>query len=412
VTGAPTPADARLVRRAGLVVAAQTAAAVAVVVGCVAVLVLVLTGRAQHANAERVARTAATSAQSVARPPVGVVLLIRGTDGRLAVSPGAPAAMSSIDVSHLPTGLSTIEVPLEPEDPADLTPFQVYTLNRNGQRVAAALDISYQRAETQRLVTSLLVAGLIGVVAAAAVGWLIGIRTVRPLSRALALQRQFVTDASHELRTPLSILHTRAQVIGRRTDVDARTRADLQRLAGDAQVLGEIINDLLLSAELQQHPEIHELVDLGILAHEVVDNFTPAADGRRVRLTAETSGEPVVVAGVPIALRRAINALTDNALGHTPAAGNVTITVTKHATTATIAVTDTGEGIDPAQAGDLLDRFARAPHAPGRGHRFGLGLALVREIVQAHGGTIKLTGQPGKGAIATITLPLSPSPAA
>ena len=227
MTRTPAPADARLVRRAARVVAAQTAAAVAIVVACVAVLVLFLTVRAQHTSAERIARTAATSAQSVAAPPVGIVLLIRDANGRLTISPGAPAGMSSIDVSRLPNGLSTKKVALDPEDPAELTPFQIYALNRDGQRVAAALDTSYQAAETHRLAISLLIAGLIGIVGAAAVSWLIGTHTVRPLSRALALQRQFVTDASHELRTPLSILHTRAEVIGRRKNVDARTRADL-----------------------------------------------------------------------------------------------------------------------------------------------------------------------------------------
>lgn len=410
MTREPTPVDAKLVRRATLVVATQTAAAVAIVVSCVAVLVLLLTQRAQHASAERIVRTAASSAQSVAEPPVGIVLFIRGEDGRLAVSPGAPAAMSSVDIAHLPNGPSTVRVATDPEDPAETTPFQVYALTRDGHRVVAALDITYQTAETHGLVVSLVIAGLIGIGAAAVVSWLIGARAVRPLSRALALQRKFVTDASHELRTPLSILHTRAEVISRRASVDPRTRADLELLVGDARVLGDIINDLLLSAELQQHPEMHELVDLAVLADDVVESFAPAADAGGVTLTTDTPRAPVVVAGVPIALRRAVNALIDNALGHTPSAGAVTITVTAYEATAAIAVTDTGEGLDPAEAGRLLDRFARAPHAPGRGRRFGLGLALVREVVQAHGGTMSLTGRPGQGATATITLPLASQP--
>lgn len=199
-------------------------------------------------------------------------------------------------------------------------------------------------------------------------------------------------------------------MISRRASVDPRTRADLELLVGDARVLGDIINDLLLSAELQQHPEMHELVDLAVLADDVVESFAPAADAGGVMLTTDTPRDPVVVAGVPIALRRAVNALIDNALGHTPSAGAVTITVTADEATAAIAVTDTGEGLDPAEAGRLLDRFARAPDAPGRGRRFGLGLALVREVVQAHGGTVSLTGRPGQGATATITLPLASQP--
>src|SRR6185312_7428485 len=98
--------------------------------------------------------------------------------------------------------------------------------------------------------------GLVGIVAAAVAGAFLGRRAVRPLARALSLQRRFVADASHELRTPLAVLHTRAELIRRRLDRasparDDRLRADVVQLAADTRALGEVVEDLLLSAELQ-----------------------------------------------------------------------------------------------------------------------------------------------------------------
>jgi signal transduction histidine kinase len=307
-------------------------------------------------------------------------------------------------VTRLSPGPGTADVAIDPEDPQETTRFLLYTYDRPGQRVVAALDADYLAAEQHALVIALLAAGLGGVVAATAVGWLIGNRAVRPLGHALALQRRFVADASHELRTPLTIVHTRAQVIARRAQVDDRTRADLERLVTDTRVLGDIVNDLLLSAELQHRPEAHELIDLCRLAGDVAESFAPAAEAAGVTLRSEAPHPAVIVAGVPVAIRRAVNALVDNALAHTPTTGTVTVRVSRRDGAAEIAVIDNGEGIHAADAQRLVQRFARAPDAPGRGRRFGLGLALVSEVVEAHGGTLKLSGRPGEGATATITL--------
>lgn len=407
MNGPTRPADARLVRRAALVIAVQTAVAVAVVVTGVAVLVLVLTVREQHADAERIVRAAATSAQDVLDPPPGVILLIRGTDGRVSVSPGASQGIQSLNIDQLPAGLSEVQLPRDAKhDGSDQARYQVYAVDRDGQRVVAALDSRYRAYETDRLVTSLLLAGLVGVAAAALVGWLIGSRAVRPLGAALAIQRRFVADASHELRTPLTILHTRAQLLARRADVDPRTRQDLHHLVDDTRVLADIVNDLLLSAEMQHRPDSRERVDLADLAREVAGGFAAAAEQAGVSLTVDTPPDvAATVAGVPVALRRAVNALLDNALGHTHPGDAVMLKVTRDEDHVILAVIDNGEGLDPTEAAALTERFARGPQAPGRGRRFGLGLALVREVVHAHDGTLTLAGQLGQGATATITLP-------
>jgi signal transduction histidine kinase len=96
----------------------------------------------------------------------------------------------------------------------------------------------------------------------------------------------------------------------------------------------------------------------------------------------------------------------DNALGHSHRGGEVLIRVSNVDGRVELSVVDHGDGFDPGDSTTLTKRFARGRDAPGQGRRFGLGLALVSEVVQAHGGTLRLDGRPGQGATATISLPV------
>jgi signal transduction histidine kinase len=402
VKGRPAAAadgDARLVRRAALLVAAQTAVAVAIVVAVVAALALSLTVREQKRSSEGLLKDAANDRKSFTHAPSGITMIGRYPDGKVVTSAGAIDELTSLDIAKLPSGYSKRTFPGVGE-------FQLYVCDPPDRRVVAALDLSVPAKESNRLLNALLIAGAVGIAAAAAVGWLIARRAVRPLGTALALQRRFVADASHELRTPLTILHTRAQLLRRRAGPDPAMRQNLDRLIADTRALTEIVNDLLLSTEMRHRPDARESVDLAELARDVADGFGPAAEEAGIRLVVEVPPDQhTAVAGVPAALRRAISALVDNALGHNHAGGTVTLSVTDHGSTVELAVIDDGEGLDPGEATKLTERFARGTDAPGRGRRFGLGLALVREVVQAHGGTLRLDGQPGLGATATISVP-------
>ncbi|WP_034593462.1 sensor histidine kinase [Hamadaea tsunoensis] len=400
-------ADARLVRRAAWVVAAQTAAAVALVVAGIILVVLVFTVREQRTDAERIVHDAATAARDVTPEQPQIVLLeSTGPGTTVESSTNAPDVLRRLDIRSLPPGRSTVRAPRTGHGD-DNTEYLLYAADRGDVRMVAALDTRFRAYETRRLGTSLLIAGIAGILAAAAIGWFVGRRAVRPLAGALAMQRRFVADASHELRTPLTILHTRAQLIARRphSGLDERTRRDIEGLRHDTQALTEIVNDLLLAAELEHRPELSEPVDLGELARQVAVGFNILAQQNSVRLTAETPAAPVVIAGVAVALRRAVNALVDNALAHTGPGDEIVIAAGLDAGAATLSVTDTGEGLDPAEADTLTERFARGGTDTGRGRRFGLGLALVREVVEAHGGGLTLTGRPGEGARAVLTFP-------
>ncbi len=272
----------------------------------------------------------------------------------------------------------------------------------------AGTAITRENRHEQNIAVGILAIAGVGVISARAAGTLAARRAVRPLQEALSVQRRFVADASHELRTPLTIVHTRAQLLLARTSPDDACHTTLAQLVEDTRVLGEVVTDLLVSAQLDDGPLPRQQVELLDLARAVVSSSAVLAPGVHL----EVDGAQVTVAGAPTALRRAIACLVDNAAAHSPADGRVTVTVRAvpghGAGRAEVAVADEGVGF-PADRDRLTERFQRGPGADGSTPRFGLGLALVREIAEAHGGRLALGDRPGGGALATISLPLSPA---
>src|SRR6478735_7503828 len=136
---------------------------------------------------------------------------------------------------------------------------------------------------------ALLIAGAVGIVIAGAVGYFSARRAVRPLGDALALQRRFVADAGHELRTPLTVLHTRAQMLVRRLPVGDPSRAVAEDLLGDSRMLAEIIDELLVSAQLSADPGQGETVDVGVVILEAIATMSVLADEAQINIRNDTT---------------------------------------------------------------------------------------------------------------------------
>jgi signal transduction histidine kinase len=276
--------------------------------------------------------------------------------------------------------------------------------------VQAAYDERYLLADRQTLLLGLEIAELVGLVVAVLTGYFLAGRAIAPLLEALDRQRRFVADASHELRAPLTQLHTRAQLLARRTRRDGGPDTvieELDRLVAGTRQLGDVVEDLLLSARLRAQPQQLAPVDFGALVREAV-----AAESVRARdqgLTVELHGEPrpYLVDGVASALRRVVAGLIDNAIGHTGTGGRITLTLRESngRREVELTVADNGVGFDPRGANRIFERFSRGD--AGKGRRFGLGLALVREVVSSHNGTITASSELGKGATFTLRLPSS-----
>ncbi|MFI0373285.1 sensor histidine kinase [Actinomadura sp. 1N219] len=272
---------------------------------------------------------------------------------------------------------------------------------------AARLDAAARRRLRRRLAA----AEAAGLPVALLAGHAIARRTFAPLEDALARRRRFAADVGHELRAPLTRLHTRAQLAARRLRAGTDAAADVDRLVTGTRQLGEIVEDVLVSARLGRCPAGLAPVDLGALAGELAAAESARALERGVTIDVGRDGGRLVVRGSEPALRRVLSALVDNALRHTPSGGRVQVTVRRTRAAVELTVRDDGDGFDPRDAERLFRRSADRPPSDGPSDGsagFGLGLALAREVVDGHGGTISADGRPGAGAVFTVRLPAAP----
>jgi two-component system OmpR family sensor kinase len=399
----PPDPDRLLLRRARRTLALQNAAAITLVlliVGAVALGVVSHSGRS--ALERSLQRTAATE-EDVTDPPIGSWIFRLDAAGKLAATPGAPAGFPDREAldrvrSGGAAGLGTGKI-------GDTT-YLVQTRRKGSATVQVVGSLAASSAERRRLFVALGAAELLGLVISAATGILLARRAIAPLGDALARQRRFVADAGHELRTPLAQLHTRVQLLDR--DVRAGGTAkdietDVDHLLAGTRQLADVVDDLLLSTQLPAVDGIGEEVDLGVLAAGVVTTMSERAANEGVELVLEPDpDQPSLVRGRPTALRRVITALLDNALSHTSSGGHVAIELRTDDGHVAMIVRDDGSGFDPADARRIFDRFARGHDDR---HRFGLGLALTREVITGHGGSIEASSTPGGGAVFTIRLP-------
>lgn len=213
-------------------------------------------------------------------------------------------------------------------------------------------------------------------------------------------RRRLFADVSHELRTPLTVLqgNVEAMIDG----VYAADRAHLELVRDEAQHLERLIEDLrtLSLADTGALALNLEPVDLAGLATDVLAGFEAQAAAASVELATDAV-EPVELELDPQRVRQVVTNLVANGLRHTPAGGRISVIVRADAERATLQIRDTGSGMRPEDAEHAFDRFWRSGDSAGAG----LGLAIVRDLVAAHGGSATLVSAPGQGTTVTCTFP-------
>lgn len=218
------------------------------------------------------------------------------------------------------------------------------------------------------------------------------------IESAAGRQRQFVADAAHELRSPIASLQAQAEVAARHPD-PASSTARAEGIVTDAQRLSHLVDDLLALARLDASPRHHrQVVDLDDL---VLGEARRLRDrGPRVDTGHVSAGQ---VLGDPSALGRVVRNLLDNAVRH--AASVVTVRLVADSDAVTFVVADDGSGIPEADVERVFERFTRLDDARSRdAGGAGLGLAIVRDVVESHLGTVRLEDN-DPGARFTVTLP-------
>jgi len=315
----------------------------------------------------------------------------------------------------------------------------------DGSQTVVAVPLDQVDATERRVTDAVLAAGLAVLAAAGAAGWWLWRLGLRPIAEVTAVAsaiaagdrsrrvgagvkgteaahlarafnvmldeqeaaearlRRFVADASHELRTPVSAIGGFSD-LWRQGGIAADQLSDVMRRIGQesARMRG-LVEDLLLLAHLDEgRPLLRERVDIAALVADAALDASATHPSRSV--TVETSS-PVVVEGDEARLRQVIANLVSNALIHTDAATRVVLSASRRGTSAEFSVRDDGAGMSEQDAALAFDRFWQSDPARAS-NGAGLGLAIVRGIVDAHGGAVQLATGPGMGTTVTVALPV------
>jgi len=228
---------------------------------------------------------------------------------------------------------------------------------------------------------------------------------------------RFFANVSHEFRTPLTLTIGPLEDLrdGRHGKLDPDALNDVELALRNSRRLLGLINEILEIARLEagQLELDKRSADLGELVRESCLPFAALAERNAVTLTARIPGAPLMADVDPELLERVIANLLSNAFRHTPRAGAIVVSCSARNAEARIGVRDTGPGIPTDQLARVFERFYRADEGrsvtPGTGT--GIGLALCKELIGLHGGTIEATSDAGHGAEFVVTLPLPPGTA-
>jgi signal transduction histidine kinase len=281
----------------------------------------------------------------------------------------------------------------------------------------AGFVLTLHERQSRTLILAVTVVGLVGLAGAALVTLFVSGRALVPIRAAFATERRFVADASHEIRTPAAIIRASAEVLQREGLVVEEGRSLVADIVAESDRLGGLVDDLLALAASERGTLAIERrpVDLAEVARDTVRRAGPLAAERGIDLVGPPEGgTALLVVGDPNRLVQLLLVLVDNAFGHSPDGGRVTVTATQAGgRSAAVLVDDQGPGVPPDAREAIFEPFARLPGSRVRADAgSGLGLAIARRLAELHGGTLVATDAPGGGARFVLSLPAGASGAA
>jgi len=364
-------------------------------------------------------------------------------------APPAPSPVAEASASHLPGRFR-----IEPNGPT--LHYVVRAVPDAGEQFGAIFAGANTRSaelRLEQLLTTILIAFVVGVVPAILVGRWIAARALEPvdrmitevreisdgrslhrrlplplaqdelarlaatlnqmmtrLERSFAALRRFTADASHELKTPLTVVRAGVERAITRPDTAPETLAALEETLQEVNRMTELLDSLLTLARADEgRAELHrEPVDLRQILEEAGETGELLAEHAGVGIDIRLPSEPVVVSVDRSRVRQLALNLIENAVKYTPRGGQVSVELGSSNGRAVFTVADTGIGIAPGDLPHVFDRFWRADSARTRTSEragTGLGLAICKWIAEAHGGTIEVQSRPGRGTTFTVGLP-------
>ena len=229
-------------------------------------------------------------------------------------------------------------------------------------------------------------------------------RMLERLSDAFEIQRQFTANAAHELRTPLALMQVQLDLYHSNShpDNDADTVQMIKMVTEQNDRLNKMVKTLLDMSELQTVGRDDEII-LDALVDEVLEDLEPLAEGKNIRLIGKC--KDITMVGSDILIYRLVYNLVENAIKYNHSGGQVTVTADRKEKQVYLSVEDTGAGIPEELKERVFEPFFRVDKSRSRElGGVGLGLALVREIVRVHDGSITVKSNPSGGTIFEVVL--------
>ncbi|MBA3994956.1 MAG: hypothetical protein C0469_15665 [Cyanobacteria bacterium DS2.3.42] len=232
---------------------------------------------------------------------------------------------------------------------------------------------------------------------------------LRPAEQAMQLTRRFVADAGHELNTPIAIIEASLEAL---TEIlrENNVKEDLTEIIAKASArMSELASDLIFLARVENPISHYVIAPVRIkkLLEDVCEDFTTLAKNRNINFKLGSISELEVMGNLEF-LRRMVTNLASNALRYTDEGGTIVIWSEVEGRNLAIKVSDTGIGIPPESIDHVFDRFYRVDKARARAAGgAGLGLSIVKAVVESHKGNITVTSELGRGSTFKVTIPLA-----
>jgi signal transduction histidine kinase len=218
-------------------------------------------------------------------------------------------------------------------------------------------------------------------------------------------RREFLANVAHELRTPLMVASGYLQMLQKGIMQGDQLKAGIDMVARNVQQIVSLVNDILFLQEMELVLPEFQAVDMNEVAYTVVGKYAVTAKEHSVSLRLSPSPNLPPVSGDPKSLERALTALIDNAIKFSPRGGDVNVKLSRNGEKVLVAVEDHGIGIPKENLPGIFDRFY---HLEKSGddlfNGIGLGLAITRQVIEQHHGSLDVVSAPGKGSTFTLTL--------
>lgn len=229
-----------------------------------------------------------------------------------------------------------------------------------------------------------------------------------PVEKTMLLLRRFVADAGHELRTPVAVIEACVETNDALDTGENFPRAELSMIRESAARMRFLTADLIYLARFENPTKAIRKDDvlLNALVLKIIAEYQVLARNKQIHIDLETTEEYIVVRAEEESIRQLISNLVSNAITYSDAGGHIRVVLSLSEDKASIAVTDTGMGIDEKDLQTIFERFYRTDESRSRtAGGAGLGLSIVKAVIEAHRGSISVTSKVGEGSTFCVTLP-------